>query len=303
MSGVAGAPRVQSRADFNQFLRSYYDLISQFPGFISFKPTGSYNSDPSKNDFGDIDGICYIESDKDKKAVKKELEAFFKAQPETIIVPFDGKYAGRRTYNSGEIVSVRYQDFTLDSSAQVDNMIALSQSEATFKQDFLDMPAAKQGLVLGLVKAALLETDPAQVFKVLGINAPLNLPQNEEYEFNLSSSELQLRKVTYEPGTYKQVSREVIWTSRDINDLMKLLSQFDLSASFEDLLQQAKAKLKNPRSANRVKGVFNSMVSVKSGEVGTQKAAGKEQAIQAVNQTLAESRSLNRILLLAGIKK
>ena len=303
MSGVAGASRVQSRADFNQFLKSYSELISQFPGFVSFDPTGSYNSDLSKNDFGDIDGICYIESTEDKKTVKKQLEQFFKAQPETIIVPFDGKYAGRRTYNSGEIVSVRYQDMSLGYSAQVDNMIALSQSEATFKQDFLDMPAAKQGLVLGLVKAALLESDPAQVFKALGINAPMDLQDNQEYEFNLSSTELQLRKVTYEPGTYKQVGREIVWTSRNINDLVKLLAQFDLSASFEDLLNQIKTRIKNPRSANRIKGTFNSMISVKSGEVNTPKGAGKEQAIQKVNQTLSESSNLSRMLVLAGLKK
>ena len=57
MSGVAGADRVKSRLDFKQFLSSYQHLLGQFPGFVSMTPSGSYNSNPDKEDFGDIDLI------------------------------------------------------------------------------------------------------------------------------------------------------------------------------------------------------------------------------------------------------
>jgi hypothetical protein len=292
MSGVAGAERVKSREDFAQFLKDYEQVLRKFPGFQGMKPSGSYNSDPSKKDFGDIDLIVHITSDKDKATVKKELQAFFTRMPDTVIVPFSSeKHAGKRTYNAGELVSIRYHDDQLGYSAQIDNIVAMDQSEAGFKQQFLDLPAEKQGLVLGLTKIAAIETDPQQLFKRLGIKAtPLTQP-NEEYEFNLSGVELQLRKVTYKPGTFEQTGREVIWTSRNFEDLSKLLYQYDLSADFDTLLAQAKQTIRNPRSNNRMAGVFSSMISVKSGEVGTAKGAGKEAALGKVKQTFGEGRS------------
>ena len=297
MSGVAGADRVKSREDFAQFLKDYEQVLRKFPGFQGMKPSGSYNSDLNKKDFGDIDLIVHITSDKDKATVKKELQAFFTRMPDTVIVPFSSeKHAGKRTYNAGELVSIRYHDDHLGYSAQIDNIVALDQSEASFKQEFLDLPAEKQGLVLGLTKIAAIETDPQRLFKNLGIKAaPLTAP-NEEYEFNLSGVELQLRKVTYKPGTFEQIGREVIWSSRNFDDLRKLLYQYDLSADFDTLLAQAKKTIKNPRSNNRMAGVFSSMISVKSGEVGTAKGAGKEAALGKVKQTFGESRLLNELV-------
>jgi hypothetical protein len=303
MSGVAGADRVKSRQDFQQFLKSYKDLISQFPGFVGFNPSGSYNSDMAKNDFGDIDIIVHIKSDKDKATVKKELQAFLQRQPETVIVPFSSaKHAGKRSYNAGELVSVRYHDDSLGYSAQIDNIVALDQTEATFKQLFLDWPAEKQGLILGLVKIATIETDPAVLFKKLGINAQPNIEQNQEYEFNLSSVELQLRLATYDPellaqGQYKQLSRDVVWSTRNFEDIQKLLYQYDLDANFDQLLAKSKQVIKNPRSNARMQGVFGSMITVKSGEVGTAKGAGKEAALDKIKQTFGESRGLLRALI------
>ena len=290
MSGVAGADRIKSRQDFQQFINSYKQLISKFPGFVSIQPSGSYNSNLEKNDFGDIDLITHIKSAKTKKEVKLELVKFFEAQPDTQIVAFTSdKHAGKRSYNSGEIVTVRYHDDVLGYSAQIDNIIALDQIEAGFKQQFLDMPAEKQGLVLGLVKIATVETPPEQLFAKLGINIPAQLGPNQEFEFNLSSSELQLRKVAYKPGTYEQVSRDILWRSQNYDDLQKLLYQYDLSKSFEELLAQSQATIKNPRSKNRMQGVFGSMITVKSGEVGTAKGANKVAALDKIKSTFAES--------------
>lgn len=292
MSGSTGADRVKSREDFKQFLTSYQNIISKFPGFISMKPSGSYNSNPDKMDFGDIDIVVHIESSKDKATVKKELVAFLDRLPDNVIVPFTSdKHAGKRTYNAGELVTVRYHDERLGYSAQIDNIVALDQTEASFKQQFLDLPAPKQGLILGLVKVAAIETTPAELFSKLGIKVNESLDDNQEYEFNLSSVELQLRKVTYEPGTYKQTDREVLWTSRNFEDLQKLLYQFDLNLSFDKLLSQSKQMLKNPRSSNRMQGVFGSMISVKSGEIGTAKGAEKTAALDKVKSTFSENKT------------
>lgn len=292
MSGVAGADRVKSRQDYQSFLASYKNIISKFPGFVSIQPSGSYNSNLEKNDFGDIDLITHIKSSKNKKEVKQDLVHFFEKMPDTVITAFTSeKHAGRRSYNSGEIVTVRYHDHALGYSAQIDNIIALDHIEAGFKQEFLDMPAEKQGLVLGLVKIAAIETEPKVLFKKLNIHVPSHVQPNQEFEFNLSSTELQLRKVTYEPGTFKQTEREILWHSQKWSDLQALLYQYDLSNDFDTLLAQSKQTIKNPRSNNRMQGVFSSMISVKSGEVGTAKGAGKEAARAKVAQTFGESRS------------
>ena len=286
-SGVAGGDRIKSREDFIQFLKSYRNIIKKFPGFVSLTPSGSYNSNPDKKDFGDIDLIVTIKSDKDKPTVKKELVTFFNKFPDTVIVPFGSvKYAGKKSYNSGEIVSVRYHDPVVNYSAQIDNIVALSPEESKFKGSFLDMPAEVQGLVLGLIKVATLETPVEELFKRLGINAETKLPENEEYEFNLSSVGLQLRRVTYEPNSYKQLKREVVWESHKAADVKKLLLGYDISKGFDSLLDQIKNQITNPRSGKRIAGVFRSMITTKAGEIGTPKGDEKERSRLKVQQIL-----------------
>lgn len=289
MSGVTGASRILSRADYNQFVSSYTKLIKKFPGFESLNSSGSYNSNKAKTSFGDIDLVVHISTPKSKTEIKKDLVDFFHKFPDTTIVPFSSpKHIGRRTYNSGEIVSVRYHDPKLDYSVQIDNIIALDKEEAVFKTSFLDLPAEKQGLILGLSKIVLLEEPADTVFKRMGIKVPMALPDNEEYEFNLSSIELQLRRVIYEPGTFTQKSRSVVWSSKKYSDIVKLFHNYDLDASFEDLMHEIKTKIKNPRSKQRISGVFSSMISVKSGEVGTEKGANKQAAIDKVRKIFGE---------------
>ena len=232
----------------------------------------------------------HIKSNKDKATVKKELSAHLAKLPDTVIVPFGSeRYKGKKFLNTGEIVTIRYHDEELGYSVQIDNIIALDSTEANFKSKFLDLPAEKQGLILGLTKVATIETPLPTLFKKVGITVPVKLQKDQEYEFNLSSVEIQLRKVTYEPDSFKRLKREVVWTSRDFDKLEKILYQFNLDSSFEDLIKQAKQKLKNPRSSNRMKGVFTSMISVKSGEVGTQKGKDKEAAIKKVMDIFGES--------------
>lgn len=287
MSGVAGAERVRSRLDYAQFTRSYSKLIYQFCEDAMLYPTGSYISDKSKQTFGDIDLVTYIPTMLTKTTLKKSLVEFFHSQPEDVIVPFSNpKYLDRRTYNSGEIVTVRYYDSKLGYSAQIDNIIATNNNEAGFKQSFLNMPASIQGLVLGLVKVAVLETPEDKLFTRLGIADPGVLGQDQEYEFNLSSSELQLRRVQYEPDTYKQVSREILWTSTQFYNIPCLLYQYNFDCSFVNLISQINNTIKNPRSRERIKGLFASMISVKSGEVGTEKGYEKEQALLLVKEAL-----------------
>jgi len=298
MSGVTGNNKIQSRKDFREILKYAKTIIKDFPGFVSVEPTGSYNSDKKKTTFGDMDLITHIDGgiyDNDKKKIKSALAKYFKQMPDSIIAPFvSAKYMGRKYYNSGEIITISLQVPNPSIQAcQVDFMIAMDETETKFKKDFLDMPAAKQGIVLGLVKTALIEQTPNAVFKRLGIrNADTNKIDKkvQEYEFNLSSTEIQLRLVTYvEPGSFKQKNREIVWRSRDWDKLQVILKDFDLGLSFDKLIAQAKKVLKKTRSTRRMAGVFKSMISIKSGEVGKQKGIDKQKALDKVAKLFGEN--------------
>ena len=124
---------------------------------------------------------------------------------------------------------------------------------------------------------------------VLGTNYFPPVSENSEYEFSLSSSKLELRLVHYKPGTTEQLQHDIYWTSQDWNDVEELLWQyFDIDKPFPELLIDVKNTIKNPRSAKRIMGLFKSMVSVKSGEVGTPKGEVKERALTQVALCLTQ---------------
>ena len=281
MSGSAGGQRI-SRSAVEATVKDYIDrVLSKFKGFKSAKVSGSYNYS-DKQDFGDLDLIVFIEG-QDKKETKNALADYLQSLPDDVIVPFRSeKYKGKKLLKPGELVTILYPVAGVPGEfVQIDNIVAITQEEEQFKQTFLDVPAATQGLILGLVKAATVEEDPQQIFKRLGIQNIPTPQENQEYDFNLSGDKLSLRLVTLGDG-YKELGREVVWTSQNWSDVENLLSNYNLNVPFEDLLQQVKSNLKSERGKNRVKGIFRSMVSVKSGEVGTPKGDDKEKALSQV---------------------
>ena len=283
MSGVAGGDRI-SNEHVNSTAKSYIDtVLSSFPGFVSADVTGGVAA--GKSDHGDIDLIVHIEGT-DKRAIKKELQNYLENQSVNKILPFrSDKYKGRRSYNAGELVSVLFPQTDAGKTAQIDNIVAVTKDESAFKKSFLDWPAEKQGLILGLIKTAIQEANATKtidrLFASIGLGAPKT---NRVLEFNLSGIELQLR--AYEKdhrGREAKGTREVLWKSNNLNDVVSLLRGYDLTKSFDDLLPDVQASLKHPTSKDRVKGVFNAMVSIKSGEVGTPKADRKQETINMVN--------------------
>ena len=279
MSGVAGGDRI-SNEHVNSTAKSYIDtVLSSFPGFVSADVTGGVAA--GKSDHGDIDLIVHIEGT-DKRAIKKELQNYLENQSVNKILPFrSDKYKGRRSYNAGELVSVLFPQTDAGKTAQIDNIVAVTKDESAFKKSFLDWPAEKQGLILGLIKTAIQEANATKtidrLFASIGLGAPKT---NRVLEFNLSGIELQLR--AYEKdhrGREAKGTREVLWKSNNWNDVVSLLRNYDLTKSFDDLLPDVQASLKHPTSKDRVKGVFNAMVSIKSGEVGTPKADRKQETI------------------------
>ena len=287
MSGVAGGNRILKQ-DVQSTFNAYVDqVLKHIPGFKKASLSGSVKAG-SKADFGDLDIITWFEGD-DKKEVKQRLIDAINKLPQNVVVPFKSeKYTGRRYYNSGELISVLFPIAgKKDEFIQVDNIIALTEEESVFKGSFLDLPAEKQGLLIGLAKVILLEQDPQDVFRRMGIANLPKLSRGEEYEFNLSSVKLSLRKVKLE--NFREVAREEIWSSTNWGTIKILFQGFNVDGSFEDLLDDIARRLNNPRSKNRIAGIFKSMVSVKSGEVGTAKGKGKEDALEKVAQTLSEA--------------
>ena len=280
MSGSAGGNRIP-RSAVEKTVQEYIDkVLSKVPGFKSAKVSGSYNTSV-KQDFGDIDLITTFEGE-DKKEFKKQLAKYLESLPDDIIVPFKSeKYKGKKTMNTGEIVTILYPIVGMPGEfVQVDNIIALTEEEGDFKKTFLDYPAEIQGLILGLVKVVTLEEDPNKVIAKMGIKNIPTLEPNQEYEFNLSSAGLTLRIVTLDQD-YKQLDRTEVWKSSNWSDVKKLLSNYNIDQPFNNLVSDLK-KLKNPRSKNRIKGIFKSMVSIKSGEVNTPKGDNKQIALNTV---------------------
>lgn len=295
MSGSAGGNRVTRQA-VQKTVDSYIEkVLKKFKAFKDAKISGSYNTG-TKEDFGDIDLIVTFEG-ADKKEIKKELVDFFSKQSDNLIVPFKSdKYKGKKSLSTGEIVTILYPiEGMEDEFVQIDNMVSLSEEESTFKKSFLDYPAEIQGLLLGLTKIVLLEEKIEEVFKRLGIKDIPKLEQDQEFEFNLSSAGLTLRKVTLTPD-FKETAREDIWKSSNWNDVKKLLKNYDIDGEFEKLLDDIVKNTKNERSKNRIKGIFKSMITVKSGEVGTPKGEKKTQSIKKVEDLLEFMGNVGKII-------
>ena len=284
MSGSAGGNRITRMSVENTVQDYIQKVLSKFPGFKKAKATGSYNAG-TKQDFGDIDLIVQIEGT-DKKLIKQDLAKYFSTLPDSLIVPFKSdKYKGKKSLSSGELVTVLYPIAGMpDQYVQIDNIISVSEEESTFKNTFLDYSAEVQGLLLGLAKVICLEEDPQEIFKRLGIKNIPPLELNQEYEFNLSGVGLTLRVVTLD--NFKEVDRTDVWKSSNWNTVKRLFDNYNIDSDFKTLLKDLSSKLKNERSKNRIKGIFKSMVSIKSGEVGTPKGDNKQIALDAVDSVL-----------------
>jgi hypothetical protein len=298
MSGCTGNKRIASRDNFKEIFKSYLGLLSNFDGFVEAVPSGSYNSDETKTTFGDMDLIVHIDYTKNKvilakvqqalltqkyspslikREIKKELARYLVASDKTL--PFvSEKHNGKLFYNAGELITVSYKD-TLDA-CQIDNMIALTHKEFEFKSKFLDLSAEKQGLMLGLVKTIFIEQPLSSIEDILDMSLP-PLANLEEYEFTLSSRCLTLRIVH---SIYSTKDRTDLKEYTDFGLLTRLLSPYDFNKEFKDIVDGL--DFTYDRSAQRVEGIFKSMITVKSGEVDTPKGQTKIDSLEYLKKGL-----------------
>lgn len=284
MSGSIGADRIPRSAVQDTVDRYIEKVLNGFEGYKSAKITGSYNAG-KKKDHGDVDLCVYVESEgRDLRQVKKDLVSYLSSSEYTI--PFRaGNHKGQKVQMYGNVITCQVPIVGFEGlSVQVDNMVVLSEKEQEYQQNFLDADAAKQGLLMGMVRVILQEENPETVLKRMGIKKVPELDKNQELEFVLSASGLSLRKVTLD--NFKEVDREELWRSTDWQDVVKLLQDYDLSKDFDHLLADVKEKVQNARSKRRIVGIMKSMINVGKGEEGTPKGDAKLRAIQAAKTSL-----------------
>ena len=286
MSGSIGGKRIR-REEVQPTLDKYIEqVLSKMPGFVSAQITGSYNAGTRK-DHGDIDLAVHI-----KGTNVAQVKKAFKAHLDGLDLPefVSGKNQGKKSQLYGAIVtcgfpiSGREEDYV-----QIDNIIVTNENEQRFQRQFLDLDAAKQGLVMGYMRTILHHKDADKILEYIGLS---NLPKpsgNQEYEFVLSSAGLSFRLVTLN-SDMRETNREELWRSANWDLVEYILSPLDLSKSYEELLDRVAKIVKNDnRSKRRIVGIMKSMINVGPGEVGTPKGDGKIAAIERAETMLKEN--------------
>lgn len=285
MSGSIGGKRIR-REEVQPTLDRYIErVLSKMPGFVSAQITGSYNAGTRK-DHGDIDLAVHI-----KGTNVAQVKKAFKAHLDGLDLPefVTGKNQGKKSQLYGAIVTCGFPIFGReDDYVQIDNIIVTNENEQRFQRQFLDLDAAKQGLVMGYMRTILHHKDADKILDHIGL---VDLPKpgaNQEYEFVLSSAGLSFRLVTLN-ADMRETNREELWRSANWDLVEYILDPLDLSKSYEELLDQVAKIVKNDnRSKRRIVGIMKSMIKVGPGEVGTPKGDGKIAAIERAETILKE---------------
>lgn len=286
MSGSIGGSRIL-REEVQPTLNNYINnVLKGFPGFVSAQITGSYNAG-TKKDHGDIDLAVYIEGD-DIKKIKKDFKEYLESLNDGLTPRFIfGRNEGKKAQMYGTIVTCGSPiSGREDCYVQVDNIIVNSKEAQRFQKEFLDLDAAKQGLLMGLIRVILNYRNFNTILNRIEITNLPGLGWNQEYEFVLSSAGVSLRRVTLNEEM-KEVSRDELWRSCDWDVVKFITNGFDFSLPYEELLDKvAVMTMGDDRSRRRIIGIMKSMVNVGIAEQGTPKGDAKENAIMLVEEKL-----------------
>lgn len=286
MSGSIKADRIQKSAVEKTVDWFKETILQGFEGYRSAIITGSYNSNKSKKDYGDIDLVIQVDG-KDLTEIRKRFQDYIKSLPDNLTVPFKGgKSKGKKVQQYGQVIicQIPIQGFE-GLTVQVDCNFALSEKEQEFQKNYLDQPAEKLALIRGLVSVILQEEDPVKLFKKLHITKVPKLESNQAFEFHLSHKGLTLRKVTYED--FQEKDSEDVWKSRDWSDVETLLRGYGINQDFDGLLGEISSKLKKARSKRKMLATVQDMIKIPDSEKGTAKGDRKERALEKAEDKFA----------------
>lgn len=278
MSGSIGGDRIRRKQVMPTVDRYTKEVLQRFPGFRQAVITGSYNAGVKK-DHGDIDLVVWVNSQYLIKDVKKDFKRYLDSLEDYVTVPFrSGKHTGDKSQLYGTIVTCQVPvEGEADKLVQIDNIIVLSREEMEFQKNFYDMDAAKQALLMGLIRIAHSILYPIEKTYC-----------RREIDWVLSPNGVTLREFTYRDDI--EMSRSDIERTTDWNKideiLHKLNKNFDVNASYETLLEQTAEFINNERARKRIVGMMKSMINVGVGEEGTPKGDAKKRAIELAEEKL-----------------
>ena len=175
MSGSIGGKRIK-RAEVQPTLDNYIEkVLKGFPGFVSAQITGSYNAG-TRADHGDIDIAVHIKGN-DVKTVKKNFKAYLDSLSDDLTPKFVfGRNEGKKAQLYGSIVTCGFPiNGRPEDYVQIDNIIVTNENEQRFQREFLDLDAAKQGLVMGLIRVILHHKNAAKILDHIGL---VDLPKS-----------------------------------------------------------------------------------------------------------------------------
>ncbi len=278
MSGSIGGDRIRREQVVPTVDRYMKEVLQGFPGFRQAVITGSYNAG-IKKDHGDIDLVVWISGFSTNKDAKKDFKSYLDSLEDYVTVPFrSGKRKGDKSQLFGTIVTCQVPvEDEADKLVQIDNIIVSSKEELEFQKNFYDMDAAKQALLMGIVRVA-----HSVLYPIADAYC------RREVDWVLSPCGVSLRETYYRDDievSREELDRTVEW--QKVSDILyKLNKSFDITASYEKLLEQTAKYITDERARKRIVGMMKSMINIGVGEEGTPKGDTKKCAIELAEKTL-----------------
>lgn len=309
MSGSIHGMRIQTK-QVQSIVNDYINrVLSKFEGFTFAYPCGSYRrykaTNTEKSDgHGDIDLAIYIEPKNDEtlEQCKRRFKTYLNSLPDNVIIPVDeGKYRGKKAMIFGDIVTC---GFPISSKGniqyvQIDNIICQTEKSAIFATEFLGLNFDVQALLMSMMRVVP-QTEIIQFFDEMKIHViPDDIKDNQRLELVVGSKQVSLRLVTLN-SQLKEIKkyRQTLWASHNWNVFKYMVHYFYILSlsnytqcveSYEDMLLKVYNKYKEYEEQDRqhifrrIIGMMKSIINISDGELNTQKALDKEQAIIKAN--------------------
>lgn len=311
MSGSIHGSRIptkQVQPTINNYIN---EVLSNFEGFKLAYPCGSYRRYQATNTekpdgHGDIDLAIYIEPQNDETLAqcKRRLKTYFNSLPDNIIVPFrDCTYEGKKAMIFGDIITCGFHFNDEDNTyVQIDNIICNTEKSTIFATEFLGLNFDKQALLMAMMRVVP-QKEIINFFNDMQIHViPQNIEESQRLEIVVSTKCVSLRLVTLNNnGKEIKKYRQTLWSSHNWQlfkymvhyfYILNLSNYVQCIATYEDMLMKVYNKYKEYDKQARLQifyriiGMMKSIINISDGELNTQKALDKEQAIMKANMYL-----------------
>lgn len=311
MSGSIYGSRIatkQVQPTVNNYIEQ---VLSKFEGFKFAYPCGSYRCYQAKHTekpdgHGDIDLAIYIKSKNDETLAqcKRRLKSYLNSLSDNIIVPVsEGNYKGKKTMIFGDIVTCGFHLNDTDNTyVQIDNIICNTEKSAMFATEFLGLNFDVQSLLIAMMRVVP-QDEIVKFFDDMQIHViPESIKDNQRLEIVVGTKCVSLRLVTLNnSGKEVKKYRQTLWSSHSWQlfkymvhyfYILNLSNYVQCISTYEDMLRKVYTKYREYDEQERrqifyrIIGMMKSIINISDGELNTQKALDKEQAIMKANMYL-----------------